>query len=185
MRKEVPFELATRLVNHGPVVLVSSLYDEKVDITPVAWNMPISKKPPTIALEIGGSHFIFECIKKTGDFVINVPSKNFVEDVVTCGSCSGRDNDKFSMCRFTQEPSQIVKSPRVKEAIAVLECVLLEDKHLMDEYNIVTGEVKYAEAEENAFGEHWSFENEEFKTIHHLGNKTFCVPEGKILDLRK
>ena len=184
MRKEVSLDLATRLINHGPVVLVSSLCDEKVDVTPVAWSMPVSKKPPMVVLEIGENHFIYECIRKTKDYVVNIPPLAMTEKVLKCGSVSGRDMDKVASFGLEMTGSKEVASPALKEAMAVLECVLIEDKHLLDEYNIVLGEVKYAEAEEKAFTDHWLFEDDALRTIHHLGNKTFCVPENKVMDLR-
>jgi flavin reductase (DIM6/NTAB) family NADH-FMN oxidoreductase RutF len=185
MRKEVDLSLATRLINHGPVVLVSSLHGSRMDITPVAWNMPLQKNPPVIVLEIGESHFIYECIMETGDFVVNIPSSLLAEEVVKCGSVSGRDVDKFEMCSFEIDKSHAVKSPTLKMAMGVLECSLVRDEHLLQEYNMVVGEVKYAAADEGAFGEHWFFADEGRKTLHHLGNKTFCSPANGIIDLRQ
>ena len=185
MRKEVPLQEATRLLNHGPVVLVTSLDGEKVGITPVAWHMPVNRKPPQIVLEISEGHFIYDCIMKTGDFVVNIPSMKYAEQVVRCGSVSGRDVDKVKTSGFTPQASREVKSPSLKEAIAVLECVLIRDEHLLKEYNMVPGAVKYAGAEEGAFDGHWLFRSDGLKTLHHLGNKTFCVPDGRIIDLRQ
>jgi len=75
MMKEVSLDLATRLINHGPVVMVTSLYKGKADVTPVAWHMPVRKSPPVIALAIDENSRIFEGIMETGDFVVNIPSK--------------------------------------------------------------------------------------------------------------
>ena len=185
MKKKVELDKVTRLINHGPVVLVSSSYDDRMDITPVAWHMPVSKDPPTIALEIHEKHFIYECIKKTGDFVINIPSRASSEDIVRCGSCSGRDVDKFAANGLTPEPSATIKSPRLGEALAFMECVLVEDEYLAKKYNMVLGEVKYAEAEEEAFRDHWLFKRDDMKTVHHLGDRTFCFPDEGFIDLRK
>ncbi|MBL7072599.1 MAG: flavin reductase family protein [Candidatus Omnitrophica bacterium] len=177
MLKEINLDLATRLINHGPVVLISSMYDKKVNLTPVAWHMPVSKKPPVIALEIGKSHFIYDCIIKSRDFVINVPPKGLVEKVVKCGSCSGRDVDKLLVCGLSTEPSLKIKSPAVGGMLAVMECVLVDAPRVAEEYDIVIGEVKYAAVREEAFQDHWLFEKEEFRTIHHLGDRNFCFPE--------
>lgn len=185
MKKEVSLDKAVRLINHGPVVMVSSLYDGKANITPVAWTMPAEKNPPKIVLEIGENHFIFDCILKTGDFVVNIPGKDMAEKIVQCGSCSGRDVNKFEEYGLTISPAKKVASPVLAEAVASLECTLVRDEHLLKEYNIVVGKVEYAEAEEEAFSEHWLFGKDEYKTIHHLGNRTFCFPEGEIIDLRK
>ena len=154
-------------------------------MTPVAWNMPVQKNPPIIVLEIGESHFIFDCIMETGDFVVNIPASQLVETVVKCGSVSGREVDKFDMFGLEAEGSRAVKSPSLREAAAVLECKLVRDEHLLAEYNMVVGEVKYAAAEEEAFDEHWLFERGKVKTIHHLGDRTFCMPGEEVVNLRK
>jgi len=184
MRKELNLEFATRVINHGPVVLVASLYDDKANITPVAWTMPISKKPPMVALEIGRKHFIFECIKKTKDFTVNIVSPEYVKDLLKCGKVSGRSVDKFDETSFSKSDSRVIKSPGLNEALAVMECELIQDTYLEEEYNIIAGKVKYVEIEEGAFNEHWLFQDEKFKTVHHLGDRTFCFPDGKIIDIR-
>lgn len=183
MLKEVSLDLATRLINHGPVVLISSRYDEKVNVTPVAWHMPVSKKPPVIALEIGKSHFIFECIVKSRNFVINIPSKNLAEKIVKCGSCSGRDVDKLAVCGFKAEPSHKIESPAIGGMLAIMECEFVDAPRVAEKYDIVIGEVKYAAVREGAFQEHWLFGKDEFKTVHHLGDRNFCFPNGENLDL--
>jgi flavin reductase (DIM6/NTAB) family NADH-FMN oxidoreductase RutF len=185
MIKEVALEEATRIINHGPVVLVSSKSAERNGVTPVAWTMPVDKDPPMILLEIGEGHFIYDCIMKTGDFVVNVPPRNMAEVVVACGTCSGREKDKFSEFKLSPKPSKRVISPGIQGALAYLECELVRDAHLLEKYNLVMGKVKYAEAEEKAFKGHWLFEKEEFTTLHHLGNKVFCSPGTGLIDLRK
>lgn len=184
MRREVSPDKTTRIINHGPVVLVTSIMNGRPGITTVAWSMPVEKVPPRIVLEIGEKHYIYECILETGDFVVNIPSCDMMKDIVKCGSCSGRDVDKFEVTGFTREESKEVSSPRIKEALAIMECTLIRDEHIMKEYNMVIGEVKYAEALTEAFDEHWNFEDEKNRTVHHLGDKTFCFPSGQIVDMR-
>ncbi|HPN73131.1 MAG TPA: flavin reductase family protein [Candidatus Omnitrophota bacterium] len=181
---EVPLNLATRLINHGPVVLVSSRSGERKGVTPVAWTMPLEKDPPLIALVISESHFIYRCITETGDFVVNIPSSGMAGAVMACGNISGHDEDKFSVAGLSERMSRKVLSPGVAGSMAFLECELVRDRHLLEEYNVVAGRVKYAEAEESAFRGHWLFEKDELLTLHHLGNGLFCRPETKLMDLR-
>lgn len=181
MLKEIPLNEATRIINHGPVVLVSSVSGNRRGLTPVAWTMPVDKSPPTILLEICEDHFIYDCIMKTGDFVVNIPSRSMAKIVTGCGACSGRDKDKFLEFGLETTKSSKVVSPGVKGSLAFLECELVRDSYLLDKYNLVMGMVKYAEAEEEAFSGHWLFEKEEFLTLHHLGNNIFCCPEKKLI----
>ncbi len=183
MFKEVPLNEATRLINHGPVVLVSSKLGDRTGVTPVAWSMPVQKNPPFIMLEIGRKHFIYECIGETGDFVVNIPSVKMAETVVGCGSCSGRETDKISVFGLSIRPAEKVVSPVISDCPAFLECELVRDEYLL-ERGLVKGKVLYAGAEQDAFSGHWLFENKDYYTLHHLGNKVFCFPGGGLIDLR-
>lgn len=181
MRRPLDLNISYRLLNHGPVVLVSSLFKGRAGITPIAWNMPISDDPPMVALEVWEGHFIYKAIMETGDFVINIPSSDMAETVRKLGGVSGSKIDKFKEYGLEAEPSKAVKSPRLKTAMAVMECKLHKDKRVLDEYNIVIGDVKYAEAEASAFSDRWLPEKGGLKTLHHLGDRIFCAPESKLI----
>lgn len=184
MRQKIALDMSTRLINNGPLVMIASMYEDRIDVTPIAWHMPISKNPPLIAFEISETHFIYQCIMRTKDFTVNIPSCDMLKQVVGCGTESGAAVDKLRMTGLTTELSRTVKSPTLQAAMAVLECVLVEDRHMLETYNIVLGEVKHAEVEPDAFGEHWLFTNRSLRTIHHLGNMTFSCPDNEIMHLR-
>jgi len=181
MRKTVPLDIAYRLLGSGPVVLVSSLLDERAALTPIAWNMPISDDPPVVALEIWRDHFVYKAILRTGDFVVNIPSSDMAGTIRELGSVSGAKVDKFEKYALEKEPSKKVKSPRLKSAIGILECKLRRDKHLLDKYNIVVGDVVYAEAEKGVFTDRWHPEKKGPRLLHHLGGRIFYAPERRII----
>ena len=181
MRKPIPLPIAYRLLGPGPVVLVSSLYKGKAGLTPIAWNMPVSDDPPIMALEIWEKHFIYKAILETGDFVINIPSSDMAEAVRKLGSISGAKVDKFKEFGLIKEVSAKVKSPRLRSAIGILECKLRRDKALLKKYNIVLGDVVYAEAEKNLFTDRWHPEKTGARIMHHLGGKIFSVPDKCII----
>lgn len=181
MRKEIPLPIAYRLINPGPLVLVSSLYNNRAGITPIAWHMPVSDDPPIIALEIWEGHFIYKAILKTKDFVVNIPSSDMAETVRSLGSVSGAKADKFEKFNLPKEASKKVKSPRLGSAIAVIECRLHTDKSMLKKYNIVLGDIVYAEAESSMFTDRWLTEKDTPRTLHHLGGGIFSVPDKKII----
>lgn len=181
MRKSVPLNIAYRLLGSGPVVLVSSLSGRRAALTPIAWNMPISDDPPVVALEIWRDHFVYKAILETGDFVVNIPSSDMAPTVRELGSVSGAKVDKFGKCGLEKEPSKKIKSPRLKSAIGILECKLRRDKHLLNKYNIVVGDVVYAEAEKSVFTDRWHPEKKGPRLLHHLGGRIFYAPEGRII----
>ena len=174
MRKQVPLSIAYRLINTGPLVLVSSILDKRCGLTPIAWNMPVSDDPPIIALEIWEGHFIYKAILQTGDFVINIPASVMAGTVCKLGSVSGAKVDKFKAYGLEREPSGKVKSPRLGSALAIIECKVHRDERLLKKYDIVLGDIVYAEAEEGLFTDRWHPEKAGPKIMHHLGKNIFC-----------
>jgi flavin reductase (DIM6/NTAB) family NADH-FMN oxidoreductase RutF len=181
MRKSVDLAIAYRLIGSGPVVLVSSLLKGRAGITPIAWHMPVSDDPPIVALEIWKDHFIHKAILETGDFVINIPSSNMAEMVRKLGSVSGKKIDKFEKFGLAKEPGKKVESPRLKSAIAVIECKLRREEAILKKYSVIIGDVVYAEAEKDIFTDRWHPEKNGPKPLHHLGGKIFSMPARRII----
>lgn len=181
MRTQVPLSIAYRLISPGPLVLVTSLFDNRAGITPIAWHMPVSDDPPIVALEIWEKHFIYKAIMQTGDFVINIPSSGMAETCRNLGSVSGGKVDKFKKFDLDKVPSKMIKSPRLASAIGVVECKLRKDKAMLNKYNIVLGDVVCAEAEKAAFSDRWLTERNGPSIMHHLGGKMFYVPSKGII----
>jgi flavin reductase (DIM6/NTAB) family NADH-FMN oxidoreductase RutF len=181
MKKTLKLDIAYRLVNPGPVVLVSSLFDGKPAITPIAWHMPFSDDPPIIALEIWKGHFIHKAVIKTGDFVINIPPAEMAGIVRKLGGVSGAKVDKFREFNLATEASKKITSPRLAGSIGILECKVRKDSALLKKYSVILGDVVHAEAEESAFTDRWCPENNGPRPISHLGGKVFALPERGVL----
>lgn len=181
MRIKIPLDVSYRLIASGPMVLVTSLYKGKAAITPIAWHMPVSDDPPMIALEIYKGHHIYKAVMQTGDFVVNVPSSDMVGKIKLLGSVSGAKVDKFKEFGIAAERSKKVKSPRMKGAIGILECKLINEKSLARKYDMILGDVVYAEAEKGVFTDRWRPEKKGPRVLHHLGGKIFYVPERGVI----
>ncbi len=54
-------------------------------------------------------------------------------------------------------------------------------KDLLKKYNIVLGDIVYAEAESSMFTDRWLTEKDTPRTLHHLGGKIFSVPDKRII----
>ena len=173
MKRQITTNKASRLINAGSVVLVSSSYKNKDNIVTIAWQAPCSYKPACILLALAKSHLSSELIKKSQEFVVNIPSCELKEQVVFCGSNSGRECDKFQGAKLTREKcSLLTKTPKVSECIGAIECSLADIKEIGDPF-LFLGEPVYAEAEEELF----DFDNllwrENADLLFHLGGKFF------------
>ena len=179
---QVPLKRFNRLINHGPCTLVTTHDGKKANVATIAWNMPCGRKPPSVALCIGSGSYTHEVLRQTKELVINVPGPELIEDLVKCGSTSGRDVDKFSQYWLSPKSARTVKPPWVAEALAHLECVLVDDfEPFADRFNIFVAEVKAAFVQEGCFeNDRWLVERCA-PTVHHLGGPHFVVP-GKLYE---
>lgn len=178
MKIEVPKEKANRIINSGQVILVSCAYKDKTNIITLAWNTPLSHKPPLLGISVARTHLSAELIKKSGEFIVNVPSFDLLESVVYCGTHTGREVDKFKEAGLiAQKANRLVNTPLIKECIGHLECYVRDIKETGDHFLFI-GEVIYASAEDNLFIDVWDVNK--VKLIFHLGGKFFTTSDKKI-----
>lgn len=173
--KEIPVNRANRLINHGPTVLITSAWKDKINVMTAAWQMPVSFQPLLVAVAIGQTRFTHELIQKSGEFVIAVPHLGIIEKVWCCGTHSGRDTDKFAFCKLTPLKTGKVGAPLIEECIGNIECRVC-DRHTAGDHTIFVGEVVAASVQEGVFDEHLQVNLESARTVHHLGGRFFCCP---------
>ncbi len=174
-KRRIDLVRANRLINVGPVILITSKLDDNRNIFTAAWNMAVSHKPPIMAIASQKSNFSSELIIKSKFFIINIPHKDLKEKIIYCGKTSGRDVDKFDKCSFTPVKSNTNNVPIIRECIGHIECSLLNTFEVGDHYLFV-GEVVSAYADEDKF----DFENnvwilEKANLIQHVGGSYFST----------
>ncbi|MDM0037185.1 flavin reductase family protein [Variovorax sp. J22P271] len=182
--KPVALEHASRLVNHGPTVLVTSAHGGRRNVMAAAWSMPVEFTPPRIALVIDKKTWTRELVAASGAFGICLPGAALVDLTYAVGSASGRSVDKFAHHGIVAKPGPRLGMPVLETGCAAwLECRLLPEPHTEDAYDTCFGEVVAAAADARIFaGGHWRFgdDNTELQTIHHIGAGNF-VRAGGIL----
>jgi len=181
MKKELPIEQAIRLINHGPLVLVTSTYKDKTDIISVAWQTPVSISPLLIAISINQSSLSSEFIEKGEEFAINVPPVSLLEKVIFCGAHSGRDMDKFDQTGLTPLKAHLIRSPLIEECIGHIECQLY-NRQTVGDHNLFIGGVVSASVDEDKFDGYLKADMEGAKTLHHLGGN-FFLSSGKLISV--
>lgn len=176
MKKDIGPDKAYRLINPGCVVLLSTALDGKANVMTLAWHMPVSAKPPLVAVAVAQKHLTAEYINSSKEFVINIPGLEILPQVQYCGSVSGRKEDKFSASGLTAKQSQKVGAPIIEECLGHIECKLHSTQEAGDHY-IFIGEVVAALADPTVFDQTWLYKAEKNKfTIHHLGGTNYIVP---------
>ena len=106
-----------------PVVLVTCR-DEgaKPNIITLAWVGVANSDPPMISIAIRPQRHSYGIIKRTGEFVANLPNTAILKEMDFCGVVSGSKLDKFSTAKLTPTSADKVRAPLIKECPVNLEC---------------------------------------------------------------
>jgi flavin reductase (DIM6/NTAB) family NADH-FMN oxidoreductase RutF len=184
----VALEHASRLLNHGPTVLVTSAHGGRRNVMAAAWSMPVEFTPPRVAVVIDKTTLTRELVMASGAFGLCIPGAVLADATYAVGSVSGREEpDKFG--RFGLDAST-----RAGPVLAVLEdgccawveCRLIPERHTEEAYDTCFGEVVAAAADPRVFdGGRWRLHdgNPALHTLHHLGAGAFAVA-GKVVQAR-
>lgn len=106
-----------------PVVMVSVADKEgKQNIITIAWAGTICSNPPMVSISVRPERYSYDVIKETGEFVINLTTKDLVYATDYCGVKSGRDVDKFKEMGLTALPGKEVNAPLIAESPVNIEC---------------------------------------------------------------
>jgi flavin reductase (DIM6/NTAB) family NADH-FMN oxidoreductase RutF len=168
---DVPLPKAYKLVNHGPVTVLST-FDGKVhNAAPVAWLMSADFDPPLFVAVISSGQKTHKDLIATGECVINVPVVGQVDLVRRLGSTSGNDAPKLE-----NEPlfaSEQVGAAKIAGCSAWIEAKLEEVISPAREVYLLRG--VHAMARRSAVSDRWQYDVAAWPTLHHLGAKVFAV----------
>lgn len=137
-----------------PVVMVSMTdKNGKYNIITIAWAGTVCTNPPMISISVRPERYSYPILQETGEFVINLTTRNLVFATDYCGVKSGRDVDKFAKLGLTPVPASIVKAPMIGESPVNLECRVTQVQQLgshamfLAEVVAVHAEKRYMDAE--------------------------------------
>jgi flavin reductase (DIM6/NTAB) family NADH-FMN oxidoreductase RutF len=89
------------------------LAGDKVNTMTIGWaTIGYIWQRPVLMIAVRDSRHTFSLLENTDNFTVTVPTLNTYHDVLmTCGSKSGRDLDKFKECALQQKKALQVQSP--------------------------------------------------------------------------
>ena len=106
-----------------PVVMVSVADKQgNSNIITVAWAGTICTNPPMVSISVRPERHSYHMIEETGEFVINLTTKDLVYATDYCGVKSGRDVNKWEVLGLTPIDGQVVKAPLIAESPVNIEC---------------------------------------------------------------
>ncbi len=114
-----------------PAVLVSAADREgNTNIFTAAWTGTICTNPPMAYISVRPERYSYHMIRETGEFVINLTTKELARAADYCGVRSGRDVDKWKEMKLTPVKGREVSVPLIGESPVNIECRVTEVKEL-------------------------------------------------------
>ncbi len=142
-----------------PAVMVSCGDFEKAEthnIITIGWTGTINTNPPKTYISVTKKRHSYELLKKYGDFVINLTTKDLAKATDFCGVRSGRDFNKFEKCELTPIKSEKVGAPTILESPVNIECKICEIKDL-GSHTMFIADVVSVSADEKYFDRNDTF----------------------------
>jgi flavin reductase (DIM6/NTAB) family NADH-FMN oxidoreductase RutF len=168
--RALPLGEVYRLLEPGPVVLVTTALKGRANAMAMSWHTMMEFEPPLVGCVISNRNYTFDALRATKECVIAIPTVAIAAKVVRCGNTSGRKVDKFARFGLTPLPAARVKAPLVAECYANFECRLV-DARLAEKYNFFVLRVLKAWIDPA---------RRRARTIHHMGRGAFMVAGRRI-----
>lgn len=119
--------LMTGLVVPRPVAWVSTRSPDGADnLAPHSYFNVMSHDPPHVAIGSSGRKDTLTNIEATGELVVNITTEHVLEQMNATAVDAPSDVDEFERVGVTKVASTTVAPPRVGEAMAHLECRLVQ-----------------------------------------------------------
>jgi len=114
-----------------PAVMVSTMgTDGKPNILTIAWAGTVNSDPPMVSISVRKNRYSYKALEETGEFVVNLTTKELVRATDFCGVKSGADVDKFKECGLTPFKSAKIKAPGIAESPVNIECKVISKTDL-------------------------------------------------------
>ena len=129
-------------------LVVSGSIDEEYNVMAADWVTVISADPFIVGVAVAPIRYTHKLIRKYREFVIAVPSLEMLRDVWITGTEHGPE--KLKKTRLVFKPASKVKTPVIENALANLECKLINE-HVYGDHSLFIGEVIAYHYREEAF----------------------------------
>ncbi len=160
-----------------PAVMVTCGNMENSNIITVAWTGTVCTEPAMTYISIRPERYSYSLIEKTGEFVINLTTKDLAFATDFVGVKSGADINKFEVLGLTKEKAKHVQCPLIKESPLSIECKVVDIKKL-GSHHMFLAEVLCVDADEKYMNEQNKFCLEECNLLTYSHGQYYSLGEN-------
>jgi flavin reductase (DIM6/NTAB) family NADH-FMN oxidoreductase RutF len=176
-----PVTAAARILQGGPVALVTTFDRGTTNVLPVAWHTPLSSRPPLVGIAIEQSRHSAQLIAHSEQFALNFPPRALLHHVQYLGGMSGARIDKLEATQFETFPAVHLDAPLLAGCLAWVECEVHQTV-LLGDHLLFVGLVLAVQVAPAAFEERWTLAAGA-EPLHFLGERFYSTLAG-VLEAR-
>lgn len=143
---------AAALLAPVPAVMATCGNMEKHNIITIAWTGIVNTNPAMTYISVRPSRYSCNIIKESGEFVINLVTRELVRTADSCGVYTGAKVDKFAKFGLTPEKAKKVAAPLIAESPINLECKVTQIIPL-GSHDMFLAEIKAVDVDEKLIDE--------------------------------
>ncbi len=176
------YKLMVGVIVPRPIAFVSSLSPDGVrNLAPFSFFTAVSANPPVICFSPmirgrdGARKDTLNNIEQTGEFVVNIVSEDFAQQMNIASTEFDPHIDEFTESGLTAIPSDLVKPPRVGESKVNMECRLVQIVHVSPKPlggSLVLGEVLRFHVADEIFS-NYKIDPDGLRAIGRMGGPTY------------
>ncbi|MBI2764513.1 MAG: flavin reductase family protein [Chloroflexi bacterium] len=174
MRRQCDETDARRLLNPGPVAIVTTMWRAVTNAAPVAWTAPLSMAPPLVGIVLHPHRHTADMIRFSEEFAINIPGPALLKQTHFLGTQSGLNTNKLEAAGLELFNGQQVQAPLIEGCLAWIECGL-QDVIPIGDHTLFVGRVVRVQALEEAYAQHWLLESRQYSPLTYIGGTHYAV----------
>ena len=142
-----------------PAVMVSTADQKGNDnIITIAWTGTVCTNPAMLYISVRPERYSYHMLRESGEFAVNLTTKELARATDWCGVRSGKDFDKWKETGLTRGRAQKLEfAPVIKESPVNLECKVCEVKEL-GSHHMFLAEVAAVQVDESYMKKNGKFE---------------------------
>ncbi len=179
MRRTLDPADSMRLLNGGPVVLVTTRWRDQTDVMPAIWHTPLSRTPPLVGVVVHPGRHTHDMIRFSEQFALNFPARDLINHAQYFGTVSGDNVGKLDLARLPTFHASKIEVPLIEPCVAWIECALV-DTFSIGDHTLFVGDVLVVQAEEQAFDGTWLLDDPAYRPLHYLGLDRYAVLGGPL-----
>jgi flavin reductase (DIM6/NTAB) family NADH-FMN oxidoreductase RutF len=146
------------------------------NIITVAWAGTICTNPPMLSISVRPERYSYHMIEQSGEFVVNLTTKELAYATDYCGVRSGRDVDKFKEMKLTPYKLSSVSAPAILESPVNIACRVNGIKPL-GSHNMITADVVEVIVDDSYLDENGRFDLNAARLIAYSHGEYYTLGE--------